>query len=192
MLLNEGSCRTFSLMGGCSPAGLPSAWRARDVLHNADGPAAPPWACMLLALLLLAFLVAPAPVRKPLPELTVTTPAVAISLKDLPFVFTPAARPGGGGGGGGGAHQKAPVPKAHGRGDDRVTIPVTRLPSELAPLTGKELPFQALNIPAKPLASGADVILGLPMGAEGAPLSRGPGNALLHPLDHIPFFYSED
>ena len=146
----------------------------------------------VLALLLLAFLVAPAPVRKPLPELTVTTPAVAISLKDLPFVFTPAARPGGGGGGGGGAHQKAPVPKAHGRGDDRVTIPVTRLPSELAPLTGKELPFQALNIPAKPLASGADVILGLPMGAEGAPLSRGPGNALLHPLDHIPFFYSED
>ncbi len=176
------------LFAGWTPKRL---GRARDVLHNADGPAAPPWACMLLALLLLAFLVAPAPVRKPLPELTVTTPAVAISLRNLPFVFTPATRPGGGGGGGG-AHQKAPVPKAHGRGDDRVTIPVTRLPSELAPLTGKELPFQALNIPAKPLASGADVILGLPMGAEGAPLSRGPGNALLHPLDHIPFFYSED
>jgi TonB family protein len=127
-----------------------------------------------MALLLVAHFVARATVG-PQPEVHVAMPTVAMTFKNLPLLFTPAARPGGGGGGGG-AHQKAPVPKAHGRGDDRVTIPATRLPTELAPLTGKELPFQALNIPAKPLASGTDVILGLPMGLEGAPLSRGPGS----------------
>lgn len=98
-----------------------------------------------------------------------------VSLKDLPIVFKPTARPGGGGGGGG-AHQKGPIPKAHGRGSDRITLPVARQPSPSAPLVGKELPFQALDIPAVPLASGLDVIVGLPNGVEGAPPSRGPGS----------------
>jgi TonB family protein len=128
-----------------------------------------------IALLLLATLVAPAPGRRPLPELNVTTPAVAISLKNLPLVFTPAARPGGGGGGGG-ARQKAPVPKAHGRGNDPITLPTVREPVESSPLTGRELPFQMIDIPVKPLASGTEVIAGLPAGVEGAPPSRGPGS----------------
>ena len=102
-------------------------------------------------------------------------PATTVSLKDLPIVFKPTARPGGGGGGGG-AHEKGPVPKAHGRGSDRVTLPVARQPFPSAPLVGKELPFQALDIPAVPLASGLDVIVGLPNGVEGAPPSRGPGS----------------
>ena len=128
-----------------------------------------------IALLLFANLVAPAPARKPLPELNVTTPALTFSLKDLPLVFTPAVRPGGGGGGGG-AHQRAPVPKAHGRGDDPITLPTTREPVASSPLTGRELPFQMIDIPAKPLASGTEVIVGLPAGVEGAPPSRGPGS----------------
>lgn len=128
----------------------------------------------VIALMLVTHVVMPASVG-PQPEVHVVMPTITMTLENLPLVFTPAARPGGGGGGGG-ARRKAPVPKAHGRGDDRVTIPVTRLPTVLAPLTGKELPFQALDIPAKPLASGVDVILGLPMGVEGAPLSRGPGS----------------
>lgn len=102
-------------------------------------------------------------------------PTVPMTLKDLPLVFTPAARPGGGGGGGG-ARQKGPVPKAHGRGSDPVTLPVARTPVPSSPLTGRELPFQMLDIPAKPLASGTEVIVGLPAGVEGAPLSRGPGS----------------
>jgi TonB family protein len=127
-----------------------------------------------MALVVAAHFVVPTSVE-PRPAVHVVVPAVTMTLENLPLVFTPAARPGGGGGGGG-ARQKDPVPKAHGRGDDRVTIPVTRPPTASAPLTGKELPFQALDIPARPLASGADVILGLPMGVEGATLSRGPGS----------------
>jgi TonB family protein len=127
-----------------------------------------------MALLIVTHFVVPASVGTR-PEVHLVMPTVTMTFKSLPLVFTPTARPGGGGGGGG-AHQKAPVPKAHGRGNDRVTVPVTRPPTVLAPLTGKELPFQALDIPAKPLASGLNVILGLPMGVEGAPLSRGPGS----------------
>ena len=128
-----------------------------------------------LAVVMVIHFVVPARVR-PQSDLEMVMPAVAmtLSLKDLPLVFTPATRPGGGGGGGG-ARQKAPVPKAHGRGHDPITLPVARPLVPSSPLAGRELPFQMLDIPARPLASGTEVVVGLPTGLEGAPLSRGPG-----------------
>lgn len=128
-----------------------------------------------MALAMVTHFVVPARVG-PQPDHHMVMPAVTmtLSLKDLPLVFTPATRPGGGGGGGG-AHQKAPVPKAHGRGNDPITLAVARAPVPSSPLTGRELPFQTLDIPARPLASGTEAIVGLPAGVEGAPLSRGPG-----------------
>jgi TonB family protein len=126
---------------------------------------------LLFVAQLVPHVVALAPSRPPAAG---ATPTMTISLKDLPIVFTSAARPGGGGGGGG-AREHGPVPRALGRGHDRVTLPVARPPSPLAPLVGKELPLQMLDIPVVPQASGDDVVIGLPTGVESAPPSRGPG-----------------
>ena len=127
---------------------------------------------LLLMAQVVPHVIAPAPLRPPAAVAPVT---MTISLKDLPIVFTPAVRPGGGGGGGG-AREHGPVPRAHGRGHDRVTLPVARPVAPLAPLVGKELPLQMLDIPVVPQALGDGVVVGLPTGAEGAAPSRGPGS----------------
>lgn len=126
--------------------------------------------------LMIVLLLRPSAAPPPKPaDATVVPPTMMVNLKELPLVFKPASRPSSGGGGGG-ARQKAPIPKAQERGTDRVTLPVARPPVGSAPLTGRELPFHAIDIPARPLASGTELIVGLPNGIEGAPLSRGPGS----------------
>lgn len=95
-------------------------------------------------------------------------------VRPTPIIFLLA--PGGGGGGGGGNRQNGPIRRAAGRGDDRITLRVTK-PIELtnSPLSASPL-LPTLLLDARPLASGTTDVLGLPSGGVPSGTSLGPGS----------------
>ena len=108
------------------------------------------------------------------------TPAVLPDEMNDRIVWLSEPGPGGGGGGGG---NKMPDPpkKAELPGKEKITVPVDR-PKPLEPL--KEVkneppPVEQLNIPAKTLAAGADLLPGAiesPPGPPTASLGSGSGS----------------
>jgi TonB family protein len=128
----------------------------------------------LLLTLLLALVKAPAgPVAVPVRQ---SVPESAIDVRRMVFIAREPV-PAGRGGGGGGNRQTGPIRRAQGMGNDAVTLRVARSASSAeaaaAPVDAPSLP--ALVLDAKPLASGAHDLTGLPEGVpDGA--STGPGS----------------
>jgi protein TonB len=125
----------------------------------------------LLMTMTLALAVRSVPVPTSTPE-----PISSNALLQLPrmvFVRTPGP---GGGGGGGGNRRPTPPSRAHGIGDDQVTLPVA------TPVTASEQPCdvttatQRVVLDARPLASGTNVLFGLPDAPSSLPFSQGPGS----------------
>jgi protein TonB len=91
------------------------------------------------------------------------------------------AQPGpGGGGGGGGNRMKEPPRPAELPGKDKITVPVQKPPKLDVPQQAKvePPPIEQVNIPAKLLAAGDDVLPGAIEAAPAGPptISQGPGS----------------
>lgn len=103
------------------------------------------------------------------PQVTTTQP----SFEHLVFIVRESPAPLGGGGGGGN-RQRAPIRRAEAPGADRMTLRIARPVS----VQGRDevLPsLPALVLDAKPLSSGKEEQLGLPMGGVSIGASLGPG-----------------
>jgi protein TonB len=89
------------------------------------------------------------------------------------------SQPGpGGGGGGGGNRMKEPPRQAEAPGKDKITVPVQKKAPVLEQQVAKNEPTpEQLNIPAKPLASAQDALVGQIEAPPGPPtLSQGSGS----------------
>jgi len=89
------------------------------------------------------------------------------------------SQPGpGGGGGGGGNRMKEPPRQAEAPGKDKITVPVAKKAPVLEQQVAKNEPTpEQLNIPAKPLASSQDNLVGVIEAPPGPPtLSQGSGS----------------
>jgi protein TonB len=109
-----------------------------------------------------------------LPLEAAPAPAVTTALPRIVFI---AGGPPGGGGGGGGNRQPGPIRHAEGVGRDAATL---RVAKPRAPAVARdvepETPLPALQLDARPLASGRFDQLGLPVGGVSYGTSTGSGS----------------
>lgn len=96
-----------------------------------------------------------------------------IPLEHLVFIVRESSGPAAGGGGGGNG-QSAPIRRAEAPGTDRMTLRIAR-PVSVHGRDDVVPAFPAVVLDAKPLASGREEQLGLPLGGGSIGTSLGPG-----------------
>jgi len=162
------SCHDCALIGG-SPPHLPSGGSIRIAAQTAAS------AAIHVVALLVAVTFAARASHSPRLAEEPGRPNTPSSVTRLVFL-APAPRPSGGGGGGGN-RQQGPIRRAEGIGHDAVTLHIAKPSSFTQPddaIVPARIPGVLLD--ARPLASGAREILGLPEGSVDAGASLGPGS----------------